>query len=77
MPNKTITVNGTQKNYENDSLSHEEIVVLAFGNYYHEIIYTVLYYAGKSDNVKGSLVRGESIKVHPNMVFNVTKTTQS
>jgi len=72
-----IIVNGTEILF-NEDITYEKAIELAFGTYDANIIYTVLYYSGKSDHVKGYLLRGqEPIKTHPGMVFNVTKTTQS
>lgn len=72
-----IVVNGTEVDFDG-LISYEKAIEIAFGVYDSNIVYTVLYYAGKSDHVKGYLVKGqEPIKTHPGMVFNVTKTTQS
>ena len=77
MEKQVIIINGMEIDYSGD-ITYQKAVELAFSVYDPNIIYTVLYYSGKSDHIKGYLVKGqEPIKTHPGMVFNVTKTTQS
>lgn len=77
MNKKEIVVNGVKHVLEEDSVSYEQLVYLAYGSFNPEVVYTVLYYAGKSDHVKGSLVLGENKEIHTGMIFNVTITSQS
>jgi len=74
--NKIIIVNGMPHPFEGE-IGYETVVTFAYGTYDSNLVYTVLYYAGKSDHIKGSLVKGQTIMVHPGMVFNVTKTIVS
>lgn len=77
MGNNKIVVNGIQRDFEKKEISYEEVVRFAYGNYDPNVLYTVIYYAGKSEQIKGSLVKQETVTVHSGMVFNATVTTQS
>lgn len=58
-------VNGQDHTVEKDSITYEQIVTLAFGQYEDNpnIVYTVLYFKGNPHKPKGELVKGESVKV--------------
>jgi hypothetical protein len=75
----TILVNGQEKIIDKGEITYDQVIILAFGSYDSnpDIAYTILYFKGHSDNVKGQLIRGASVKVVPNMVFNVTRTNKS
>ena len=77
----TIIINGVEKELpkETKELSYEEIVKLAFGEYdgNSSTIYTVVYSKGHPGNLKGTLVKGKSVKVKDGMVINVGKSTKS
>jgi len=75
----TIYINGTPKVVEKEHLSFDEIVALAFeapptGE---GVDFTVQYTKGHSDKPKGTLVKGQSVKVKEGMEFDVTPTNRS
>lgn len=74
-----ILVNGQEKIVDKNEITYDQVIILAFGSYDNnpDIAYTVLYFKGHSSNVKGQLIKGMSVKVVPNMVFNVTRTNKS
>jgi len=74
-----IIVNGRQKEWSEKKISFTQVVVLAFGSYENndQIIYTMTYKANVHSNNGGEMVLGDEVKVHPGMVFNVTKTNKS
>ncbi|MCY3576495.1 MAG: multiubiquitin domain-containing protein [bacterium] len=74
-----IVVNGRWFKVPGELITYEEVVQLAFevppvGEY---IVYTVTYRGGSRPKPEGSLAPGQSIKVRPEMVFNVTATDKS
>ncbi len=75
----TILVNGQEKVIDKSEISYDQVILLAFGSYESgpDTAYTVLFFKGHSNNVKGQLVKGVTVKVIPNMVFNVTRTNKS
>lgn len=75
----TIYVNGEQKEVSAKTLTFEDLVKVAFpvpptGT---NILFTISYESGPSDNHEGSLTVGGSIKVKKGMVFNVIATDKS
>lgn len=72
-----IIVNGRTKpfNKKAKSISYEAVIVLAFGSYeeHPNRIFTVNFFKGKNDS-KGSICKGDSVKVAEGMIFNVTAT---
>lgn len=75
----TIIINGTAKSVENERMSFEEIVALAYetpptGD---GVQFTIQYTKGHSDKPKGTLVEGQSVKVKEGMEFDVTPTNRS
>lgn len=75
----TIYVNGQQKEITTKTLSFADLVKIAFpvpptGE---NILYTVSYEDGPSENQQGSLKESQSIKVKKGMIFNVTATDKS
>ncbi len=74
-----IIVNTREKIWNKESISYEEVVILAFGSYSSDpnTVYTVTYSKGQSPHKEGSLVKGDSVKVKDGMIFNVTQTNKS
>ncbi|HOW60167.1 MAG TPA: multiubiquitin domain-containing protein [Candidatus Moranbacteria bacterium] len=76
----TIIVNTRPHEWDKkEEISFEEVVTLAFGSFSEDaaIAYTVIYSRGKDENKEGSLVKGESVKVKDEMIFNATQTNKS
>lgn len=73
-----IIVNGREKEWKKQQISFEEVVSLAFPNVnYESSAYTVMYSAGAKQNLKGSMVKGDTVFVTNKMNFNVTATNRS
>ncbi len=74
----TIIVNGREKIVAKGDITFDQVVALAEDLPTGALIeYTVKYTRGRSDQPKGTLHPGESIKVNPSMVFHVTATDKS
>lgn len=75
----TIIVNGQPKLYEEDKVSYEQIVKIAFPNPAPgtERGYTVGYSDGPHQNVEGVMSRHSVVFVKHNMKFDVTPTHKS
>jgi hypothetical protein len=75
----TIVVNGRNKTWNDKTISFQQLVVLAFGNYEENGVtaYTVVYKNGIGNKPEGSMVAGETIHVKDKMIFNVTATNRS
>ncbi len=74
----TIVVNARKKTVTKKELSFDEVVELAFGPpNYETSVYTVTYQKGDDKKPKGSLVRGETVKVKDGMIFDVIRTDKS
>lgn len=74
-----LIVNGREKPWHEDSITFEQLVVLAFGSYDDNPnkVYTVTYDKGPHENPEGTMVKGDSVNVKNKMVFNVTATDKS
>ena len=74
-----IIVNGRTRTVENDEVTFDEVVDLAYpeGGRGELIIYTVLFYEGGGREKEGGLSEGEKVKVKDGTVFNVTRTDRS
>jgi hypothetical protein len=74
-----IIVNGREKQWNQKSISFNQTVELAFGNYQDNpaTVYTVTYAKGPQQNPEGSMVKGDKVLVTNKMVFNVTATNKS
>jgi hypothetical protein len=74
-----IIVNTRPKEWFEKEISYEQVIVLAFGNYTNNenMKYTVDYARGDESKHEGSLIKGQSIKVKKEMIFNVTQTNKS
>lgn len=75
----TVIVNGEEKETSEIRLSFEEAIILAFGSVPvgPNIVITIVYRRGPSQNPKGTLTKGQSVKVKKGMVFDVTATDRS
>lgn len=74
-----IIVNGRPKEWNKNSISFDELVILAFGNSNPNPnrCFTVTYSDGPESNKTGSMVQGGEVNVKPKMIFNVTATDKS
>ena len=77
----TIIVNGVDKVLPAGTrqLSYDEVVKLAYPNYSDapNIVYTVVFSNGPVENKKGTLVKGDTVRVRGEMIFNVGKSNKS
>ncbi|MBX5167029.1 hypothetical protein HJB87_26860 [Rhizobium sp. NZLR4b] len=75
----TIVVNGEAKETSEIRLSFDEAIALAFGSAPTgpNIVFTIAYRKGPAQNPKGTLVKGETVKIKNGMVFDVTATDRS
>ncbi len=74
-----IIVNGREKIVTQHELSYLDAVRLAFDNpvFGENIVYTVTFKRGHDSKPEGTMVEGDSVKVKPGMIFNVTRTDKS
>lgn len=74
-----IIVNGRDKDWNEKTISFEQVVILAFGTYQNNgrTAYTVTYTRGNNDKPQGSMVAGDIVKVKHKMIFNVSATDKS
>ncbi len=74
-----LIVNGREKEWNEETISFEQVVILAFGTYQQNgrTAYTVTYTRGNNDKPQGSMVAGDVVKVKHKMIFNVTATDKS
>ena len=76
-----VIVNGVEKSIPKHTheLSYKDIVILAYGKYNESdyTIYTVSYSHGPKENPKGTLVKGENLKIKKGMIFNVSRSDKS
>lgn len=74
-----IIVNGREKQWCEKTITFQQVVALAFGNYQDNpnTVYTVTYAKGPHQNPEGSMVKGTKVFVINKMVFNVTATNKS
>lgn len=74
-----IIVNGRTHTVENDEVTFDELVDLAYpeGGRGELISYTVLFYEGGGREKEGGVNEGEKVKVKDGTVFNVTRTDRS
>lgn len=75
----TLIVNGRPKPWSEQSITFEQLVVLAFGSYdpNPNKIYTVTYDKGPHENPEGTMVKGDKVFTKDKMIFNVTCTDKS
>lgn len=72
----TIIVNTRKKTVENEIVTFEQAVALAFSPVPPNTIFTVTY-RGAAHHEEGSLQAGQSVEVKNGTIFNVTDTGQS
>jgi len=74
-----IFVNTKEKHVEQESISFDELVKLAFETppTGPNVGFTITYRRGPKENPEGSMVEGGSVKIKSAMVFNVTPTDKS
>ena len=74
-----LIVNGRLKQWAENTITFDQVVVLAFGIYDSNPnrIYTVTYDKGPHENPEGSMVNGNKVYVKNKMIFNVTATDKS
>lgn len=74
-----IIVNGREKIWGEPTITFEQLMKLAFGAYEDKphIAYTSTYDKGPKENRNGVFVKGQSVFVTNNMVFNATRTDKS
>ena len=76
-----IIVNGVDKVLPagTKQLSYDEVVKLAYPNYSDapNIVYTVVFSNGPIENMKGTLVKGDTVRVRGEMIFNVGKSNKA
>ena len=75
----SIIVNGREKTVENEELTFDRIIALAFhdpptGEF---ICFTITYRCAGGRKPEGTLIEGESVKVRDGTVINVTVTDKS
>ena len=75
----TIIVNARPKHWTEKTITFEQVVFLAFGNYdpNPNKVYTVIYDRGPHENPEGSMVKGMKVLVKDKMIFNATATDKS
>lgn len=75
----TIVVNGRRKTVTAKRLTFEDIVALAYDDppTGPNVVITVTYRRGDRHRPEGTLLPGESVRVHDGMIFNVTATDKS
>lgn len=75
----TLIINATPKLWQQKTISYEQIVALAFGQFLNngQMEYTVTYSKGPKQNPKGTMDVGSMVKVKNEMQFNATATDKS
>ncbi len=75
----TIIVNARAKEWEDEKISYEQVVRLAFDNYVENeaTAFTVTYDRGPRQNQEGTMVKGDHVFVKNKMNFIVSLTNRS
>lgn len=75
----SIIVNGRERTVENEELTFDRVVALAFDNppTGEFICFTITYRNAGGRKSEGTLVEGEAVKVRDGTIFNVTVTDKS
>ena len=75
----TIVVDGTADHVDTDTVTYAQVVTFAYPDYPQnpQIIYSVIYKGGPSQNPEGTLPPGGSVYVKDGMRFSVSPTGQS
>ncbi|WP_338357168.1 multiubiquitin domain-containing protein [Yeosuana marina] len=76
---KCIIVNAREKAWNNEKISYEDVVKLAYGSIPDNpnVIYTIVYKNGVPSKPEGSLAKGAVIYVKNKMIFNVVPSNKS
>ena len=73
-----FVVNGRTKKWYRPTVSHDELILLAFSfisvKDYH--VYTITYLHGEN-GAGGSLTKGDKISIVPGMIFNIAVTNRA
>ena len=72
-----IIVNGRKKDVQEEQISFDQVVILAFGQMKPNTAYTVTYKDGPKENPQGSMSAGDKVDVKNGMIFNVTESDKS
>ena len=73
-----IIVNGTPVHVASRTVSFSQVTQLAFPDSTAEHIFTVLFYKADQSRQEGSMLEGDSVKVHKQgSSFNVTRSIRS
>lgn len=75
----TIIVNTRPKVVTEKELTFDELVHLAYDDppTGPNVLFTITYHRARGDKPEGTLVEGQSVRVHEGMVFDVVATTRS
>lgn len=75
----SIVVNGREKTVEDEELTFDQVVALAFDNppTGEFICFTITYRRAGGRKPEGTLIEGKSVKVRNGTIFNVTVTDKS
>ena len=75
----SIIINGQEKTVEEEELTFDKVVALAFDNppTGKFICFTITYRRAGGRKPEGTLAEGESVKVKDGTIFNVTATDKS
>lgn len=74
-----IVVNGQAKTWNKEEITFDEVIILAFGKIdpNPNIEYTVTYKNAAGDKLKGTMVKGDIVKIKNGTIFNATATDKS
>ena len=74
-----IVINGRRVKVPGEFISYEEVVRLAYGTIPpdKQNDFTVTYSGGSRPKPEGTLAFGQSVKLRPEMIFNVTPADKS
>lgn len=74
-----IIVNAREYKVPGPKISYAQVVALAFTPVPTgpDVLFTVTYRKGPTQNPKGTLPEGESVTIKNGMIFNVTQTNRS
>jgi hypothetical protein len=77
---KTIIVNTRPMQWPEKDISYDQVVSLAYDGkppIGPDCVFTVTYRKGEGSKKEGTLVKGDSVPVKNDMIFNVTATNKS
>ena len=75
----TIIVSGSPHEWTKLQITFEEVIILAYGTFENNpnVAYTVAYEDGPTQNIEGSLIKGNSVYIKNKMIFHATATDKS